>query len=165
VIPTDDVAQEILRTIRQVVRGISIHSKTLFRDVGLSVPQVMCLRALYALEGKGGEVTVAHVSERVHLSPATVSRIVDRLVASGLVTRERGATDRRRVSLALTPAGLERVQTLPLPLQDTFVKRLGELPADQRLALLDALRRIATLMNAADLDAAPLLAPDEDVKI
>ena len=162
-IPTDDVATEILRSIRQVVRGISIHSKLLQRDVGLTVPQVLCLRALFDLEGSG-EITVAHISERVHLSPATVSRILDRLVGAGMVTRERGTVDRRRVSLALTPAGLERVQTLPLPLQETFVRRLGELPRDERLQLLTSLRRIASLMNAADLDAAPLLAPGEDVK-
>lgn len=162
-IPTDEVAQEVLRSIRQIVRSISIHSKTLLRDVGLTVPQLLCLRALFDLE-QHDEITVADISERVHLSPATVSRIIDRLVAAKLVTRERGTIDRRRVALSLTPAGMERVQTLPSPLQETFLQKLGELPRPDQLQLLAALRRVAALMNAMDLDAAPLLAPDEDVK-
>ncbi|HLU68948.1 MAG TPA: MarR family transcriptional regulator [Kofleriaceae bacterium] len=162
--PDDPIAQEILRSIRQLVRGISIHSKTLLRDVGLTVPQVVCLRAIYELEAAGGGVTVAQVSQRVHLSAATVSRIVDRLAGAGLVIRERSRTDRRKVSMSLTPAGLERVQALPTPLQETFLRRLDELPVDDRVALLTSLRRIVNLMSAGELDAAPLLAPGEDVK-
>ena len=161
--PEDPIAQEILRSIRQLVRSISIHSKLLLRDVGLTVPQMVCLRAIYDLEAVG-MVTVAQVSQRVHLSPATVSRIVDRLAAAGLVLRERSTTDRRKVSMTLTPAGLERVQSLPTPLQETFLRRLAELSQDERADLLASLRRVVDLMNAGELDAAPILAPGEDVK-
>jgi DNA-binding MarR family transcriptional regulator len=163
VIPSDDVAQEILRSIRQLVRGIAIHSKTLQREVGLTVPQVVCLRAMYDLEARGDEITVVQVSQRVHLSPATVSRILDRLVAAHLVVRERSRSDRRKVSVMLTPAGLERIQALPLPLQETFVRRLAELPLEDRRQLLASLRQVVDLMNAGELDAAPLLAPGDDV--
>ncbi|MGE0871669.1 MAG: MarR family winged helix-turn-helix transcriptional regulator [Kofleriaceae bacterium] len=163
-IPEDDVAQEILRSIRQVIRGISIHSKQLFREVGLTVPQMVCLRAIFDLETAHEEVTVMHVSQRVQLSPPTVSRIVDRLAAADLVTRARSSTDRRKVLMALTPTGLERIQTSPSPLQETFLHGLATLPPEDRLELLAAVRRIAVLMNAADLDAAPLLTPGDDVK-
>src|SRR5690606_41649554 len=67
------------------------------------------------LESQDVDITVALVSARVQLSPATVSRILDRLVKADLVIRERGKRDRRRVKLALTPAGYERFQTLPTP--------------------------------------------------
>lgn len=160
----DEIAQEILRTIRQLVRRISIHSKHLLRDVGLTVPQVVCLRAIADLEDDPEGVMVAQISERVQLSPATVSRIVDRLVAAGLVTRERSASDRRRVSIALTALGVERLSALPTPLQDVFLARFEKLPVSERLALVAALRRVAELMSAGDLDAAPILVPGEDVK-
>lgn len=160
----DDIARELLRTIRQLVRQISIHSKQMLRDVGLTVPQMACLAAISELEVEGNEITVLDVSERVHLSPATVSRIVDRLVQAQLVTRERSATDRRRVSIALTPAGLERTQAMPMPLQATFVERLSALPKARQQALLKALRQVAALMSADALDAAPLLAPGDDIK-
>jgi len=163
VIPEDDVAQEILRSIRQLVRRIAIHSKSLLRDVGLTVPQMVCLRAIVALDGGGG-VTVVDVSERVQLSPATVSRIVDRLAASGLVIRERSTTDRRKVGITLTPAGVDRVSTLPTPLQETFLRGLEALPREERQRLLDSLRHIVSLMSAGELDAAPILTPGSRVK-
>jgi hypothetical protein len=64
----------------------------------------------------------------------------------------------------LTPAGFERVETLPTPLQDTFLRKLRGLPTTEQARLRDALVKIADLMSAGDLDAAPLLAPGEDVK-
>lgn len=162
VLPSDDVAQDILRSIRQLIRGISIHSKHMQRAVGLTVPQVVCLRTIYDLETAHQDVTVLKVSQLVQLSPPTVSRIVDRLTAAELVTRQRSQTDRRKVSIALTPAGVDRIQTAPSPLQETFLRGLEALPREDQVALLSALKRIVVLMNAADLDAAPLLAPGHE---
>lgn len=159
-----ELAHDVLRSIRQIVRCISEHSKYLGREVGLTVPQLMVLKTIGELEAKGEEITVALVSARVQLSPATVSRILDRLVKGDLVTRERGAADRRRVSLTLTAAGYERFQTLPTPLQERFVKRLLGLTQEERVALLAALRRTAELMDATEIDASPILAPGSDVK-
>jgi DNA-binding MarR family transcriptional regulator len=81
------------------------------------------------------------------------------------VNRERRAKDRRKVCLSLTAAGLERFQTLPIPLQEIFVRRLSNLPAKERTALLASLRRIAELMEATEIDAAPLLTPEVDIKV
>lgn len=159
-----ELAHEVLRSIRQIVRRISEHSKYLGREVGLTVPQLMVLKTIGELESQDVDITVALVSARVQLSPATVSRILDRLVKADLVIRERGKRDRRRVKLALTPAGYERFQTLPTPLQERFVKRLSSLSQQERVALLTALRRTAELMDATEIDASPILAPGEDVK-
>ncbi len=154
----------MLRAIRQVVRRISEHSKFLAREVGLTLPQLVCLKAIGELEEVTSEVTVASVAGRVHLSAATVSRIIDRLVGADLVTRERRAKDRRKVCLSLTPGGLERFQTLPTPLQEQFVRRLLALAPEERKSILSTLQRIVELMNAEDLEAAPLLAPGTDVR-
>lgn len=157
-----ELAHEILRTIRQIVQRISAYSKQLSRDVGLTVPQLMCLKAIGEGDARGEETTVARVSDKVQLSPATVSRIIDRLVRAGLVSRERRAKDRRRVCLSLTEGGLGRYRDLPTPLQEHFIQRLLDLPSEERAGLLGALRRIAELMNAHDLDAAPILTPESD---
>lgn len=163
-IATDaDIAHEMLRSIRQIVRRISEHSRALSRDFGLTVPQLMVLKCVGEMERIEPEITVAMVGLRVNLSPATVSRIVDRLVRSGLVLRERRSKDRRKVCLTLTPAGLERFQTLPTPLQERFVSELMRIDPAERTGLLDALRRISELMDASELDAAAMLAPGEHV--
>ena len=143
-----EIAHEVLRTIRQIVRKVSEHSKAMYQDVGLTVPQLMCLKAVGDLEEDSDEVTVVMVAKQLNLSAATVSRIVDRLTRANLVTRERRAKDRRKVCLSLTAAGLERFQTLPIPLQEKFVRRLSDLPAKERSELLASLRHIAELMEA-----------------
>lgn len=157
-----ELAHDMLRLIRQIVRKISAHSKQLSGEIGLTVPQLMCLKAVGELEESGEtEITVLAVGKRVQLSPATVSRVVDRLVGFELMSRERTAVDRRKVCLKLTTSGLERFQSLPIPLQERFVERLFELSEEKRLALLDSLQVIASLMDAEEIDAAPILHPGE----
>lgn len=157
-----DISEDVLRAIRRIVRRVSEHSRFLSREVGLTVPQLLVLRAIGTLEDE--EVTLAIVSREVQLSPATVSRIIDRLERAGLVLRERRASDRRKVCLSLTPAGMDRFETLPTPLQETFVARLAGLSPRQRTTLLRSLERVIDLMEAEDLDAAPILAPEIDPK-
>ena len=45
-----EIAHEVLRSIRQIVRRISEYSRQLSREVGLTVPQLMCLKAIGDLE-------------------------------------------------------------------------------------------------------------------
>ncbi len=160
-----EIAHDVLRSIRQIMRKVSEHSKSLSAEVGLTVPQLMCLKAIGEMEEEGKkEITVASVAQRVQLSPATVSRVIDKLVRVELLHRNRGEKDRRKVCLSLTIHGLERFQTLPVPLQEAFVERLQSLPRDERLALLEALRRLSTLMEAESLQVAPILHEGEVMK-
>lgn len=164
--PSDsEIAHDVLRTIRQIMRRVAEHSRYLSTEVGLTLPQLMCLKAVGELEQEeGAEITVAKVAERVQFSPATVSRIVDRLVAVHLLERTRAEKDRRKVRLSLSLQGKERFVTLPVPLQEAFVERLRELPHAERLNLLQALRRLSSLMGADKLDVAPLLHEGEMTK-
>lgn len=159
-----ELAHEVLTSIRQIVRRISEHSKYLSQEVGLTVPQLMCLKAIGEHEESDEEITVALVAKEVQLSAATVSRIIDRLVRAELVDRERRSKDRRRVCLSLTPSGRKRFQTLPIPLQEQFVSRISALAHDERITILDSLRRIAQLMDASELDASPILVTGSSVR-
>jgi DNA-binding MarR family transcriptional regulator len=47
--------------------------------------------------------TVGHIAERLTIAPHSAAELVTRMVASGLLTKSRGAQDRRRMELALTP--------------------------------------------------------------
>lgn len=150
----------MLTAIRQIVRRVSEHSKQLSKEVGLTVPQLICLKAI-GEAGADAPLTVAGLAKQVQLSSATVSRIIDRLVRAGLVTRERGTVDRRVVWIRLTDEGEDRFESLPRPLQEEFLQRLEALPDDERQELLVALQRIADLMGAASLDVPPMLVPDD----
>jgi DNA-binding MarR family transcriptional regulator len=148
------VAYEILRDLRRILRRVTLHSKYLGREAGLTLPQIVCLLAIS--ETAGGEVTAAQISDKVQLSPPTVTGILDRLQRAGLISRERGTTDRRKVFVSLTDLGKDRLAAVPAPLQDRFVKRVMALSGEQRTALLESLRRLVTLFEAEDVDPAPL---------
>ncbi|MGM0574284.1 MAG: MarR family winged helix-turn-helix transcriptional regulator [Myxococcota bacterium] len=155
-----ETIDDILRGIRRILRRVSQHSRAVAREARLTVPQLMCLKAI----GEAPEAEEMHpslLSRRVHLSPATITGIADRLETAGLVVRERRLRDRRKVCLSLTEAGRRRLDALPPPLQERFVGRLRALPDQERLHLLTALDRIAELMEASDLDASPILAPGD----
>ena len=160
IVEAGNIADETLRAIRRILRKTTDHSRQLARQSGLTVPQVLCLRFIAKAQPED-EVTVAMVSQAVQLAPATVSRILDRLEDAGLVLRERRSQDRRKVCLSLTDLGRRHVETLPIPLQEQFVRRLQSLSDDEQQRLLGALQKVVEMMEATDVDAAPMLAGEE----
>lgn len=126
------------------------------------MPQLLCLKTIG--DSAPERMTVADLAKRVFLSPTTTSRIVDRLVRAGLVSRERSERDRRRVRLSLTETGRRRHVELPRPLQESFLERLERLPAADQERLLQALREILVMMDAEDVEAAPVLVPEAEIE-
>lgn len=153
---------DILRAIRRIIRSVALQSKRLSRETGLTLPQILCLRAI--ADAPNQELTGAALSEQVQLSPATISGIIDRLERAGLVLRQRWATDRRKVSASLTAQGRERLATLPVPLQEKVLERIIGLTPEQRQELMDSLDLLVELMEAGELDASPILVAVDELK-
>jgi DNA-binding MarR family transcriptional regulator len=141
----DDAAHEVLHEIRTISRHLAEHSARLARDTGVTVPQLMCLKAIGELGAD--HATVATVSARIELSPATVSRIVDRLCRGQLVNRVRHPEDRRKVGLVLTADGRAQFTELPPPFHERFMDRFIALEVDDRKEIVDSLRRLSALME------------------
>ena len=100
----------------------------------------------------------------VSLSQATVTSILNRLESQGLVKRERSSEDKRRVNVKLTAQGTRLIADAPEPLQHEFVSRFNELKTWEQHHIVAALARVAAMMDAESLDAAPLLATGEEVR-
>lgn len=155
----DGNSYEILRSIRRIIRRVSDHSRLMSKEVGLTVPQLLCLKSIG--DAVEDEITPVLVSQRVHLSPATVSGILDRLERDSLLIRERRSKDRRKVCLSLTDRGKELYGNLPTPLQESFLRRLGGLDEAGRQGLLSALQQVVDLMEAGDIEAYPILITED----
>lgn len=154
--------EEILRSLRRITRAIDIHSRRLAQAHRLTGPQLVCLRQIH----KDGETTPSALARQISLSQATVTGILDRLAARGLVTRVRSESDRRRVMLTLTAAGRAVADTAPSPLQQRFADRLTALPEEGQARIAEVLQQIVTMMEADAIKASPMLVPgaslDED---
>jgi DNA-binding PadR family transcriptional regulator len=83
--------------------------------------------------------------------------ILDRLERKGLIRRERSDSDRRRVLNSATEEGSALVRKVPSLLQDRFVSELDKLAEWERSLLLSSLQRVATMMQAEELSASPVL--------
>jgi DNA-binding MarR family transcriptional regulator len=149
-----DISEQILVALRRVTRAVDQYSRQLAQSYGLTGPQAVIMKAL----ARDEDLTMGELARRVNLSQATVTDIAKRLEARGLLERRRSDDDRRRVGIRLTDNGRELMAN-PLPLlQEHFVARLHELHDWEQTQLLSSLQRIGEMMNAQDLDAAPLLA-------
>ncbi|MFT6895968.1 MAG: DNA-binding MarR family transcriptional regulator [Paraglaciecola sp.] len=144
---------ELLVSLRRVIRAIDLYSKKLSKETGLTSPQLIVMREIAA----NTDVMVKHIAENINLSPATVTSILDRLESRGYVIRQRYTKDKRKVGLHLTESGFEAIKYAPTLLQEHFIKRFESLEEWEQTQLVSTMQRIAKMMDAEALDAAPLL--------
>lgn len=155
-----DLVERMLRAIRRIILKTSHYSRSLSRHSGLTLPQLLCLRAIRDLSQEKDEVTAAQVSSRVGLAAPTVSRILERMERAQLIERIRNSPDRRRVLIHLTETGKQRLDGIPTPLQEQFVDRVTSLAQEEQWNLLASLEQVVELMEAADLDAEPVISAE-----
>lgn len=144
--------QSILRSLRRITRAIDLHSRQLAKHHALTGPQLVCLLGL-----QDGPRTPTALADAVSLSQATVSGILKRLEERELIERRRRAEDRRSVEIALTELGRQTIERAPSPLSERFSGRLENLPEGEQAMIDWILDRIVHLMEADDVDAAPVL--------
>jgi DNA-binding MarR family transcriptional regulator len=149
----------VLMALRRIIRATDLHSKKLGKKTGLTTPQLVIIQAVGELK----DPTVSDIAKAVSLSLATVTTILNRLERNGIVNRARSSVDRRRVIVTLTEEGQDLQHSAPKPLQDSFVDRFTRLESWEQHLIVASLERVATMMDADDLDAAPLLASGDSV--
>ncbi len=146
-------SEDALIALRQIQRKTEQASKKLAAQVSLTPSQLLVMQIL----AERGEISAGDVSSLTQLKHATITSLVDKLVARGLMIRRRCEEDRRRVWLTLLPEGQKVITSAPDLLQDTFQTRFESLPDWHQAMLVSSLERVAALLDAEDLDAAPIL--------
>ncbi|CAN5116147.1 MarR family transcriptional regulator [soil metagenome] len=134
---------------RQVCFALAAASRSvigLYRPVlepmGLTHPQYLVMLALWEQSPR----TVRNIGEALHLEPATLSPLLKRLEAAGLITRARSTTDERALDVALTAAGADlRAEAEKVPAQ--IVDRLG-MPLRELEDIRDGLTRLLAASSA-----------------
>jgi DNA-binding MarR family transcriptional regulator len=145
--------EEVLIALRRVIRATDLHSKYLAKTTGLTAPQILLLQTLR----DKGQITIGELAQEVSLSQATVTTILDRLEKRELVYRQRSETDKRKVHAFLTEQAVEILKNAPIPLQEQFTRQFGDLQEWEQTMIISALKRVAQMMDAQHIDAAPVL--------
>ncbi|MCF6509895.1 MarR family transcriptional regulator [Blastococcus sp. MG754426] len=82
-------------------RAVTARYRPMLDAIGLTYPQYLVMLLLWEQDNQ----TVGQLGARLALDSGTLSPLLKRLTAAGLVTRHRRVEDERSVSIALTDAG------------------------------------------------------------
>jgi DNA-binding MarR family transcriptional regulator len=85
----------------RISRELTAAYRPLLADLGLTYPQYLVMLVLWEDDGLG----VGEIGERLALDSGTLSPLLRRLEAAGLIDRQRAEADERRVTIHLTDAG------------------------------------------------------------
>jgi MarR family transcriptional regulator for hemolysin len=114
------------------------------RSFDLTVPQFRVLGFVNRNEGS----SLWEVANHVGLTPPSMSKLVDGLIARGLMARKDDPDDRRRVRLNVTARGQAILETATQETLSYLADKLGDLDADQRAAIDNAMEALRTVFTS-----------------
>src|SRR5689334_17399427 len=113
--PTSDwlrLDQQICFSLNAASRAFGGVYRVVLKDLGLTYPQYLVMLVLW----EHGDLPVKKLGEHLRLDSGTLSPLLKRLEAAGLVRRERSARDERSVEVRLTEEGTAmREQAVQVP--------------------------------------------------
>ncbi len=142
-------AERVVQGLRRVVRALQTFSQEIYRNYGLTAPQLWALKTLR----REGSMPIGRLAEALAVHQSSLSLLVDRLAARGLVRRRRGQTDRRVVDLVLTPRGRTLADDAPEAAQGRLLHGLEKLPPARVREIRASVDQIVDAMEAGDIEA------------
>lgn len=142
-------SQDILDSIRRIVRALRLASRRAEARFGLSGAQLFVLQTLK----DGSRLTINEIGERTFTHQSTVSGIVSKLAAAGLLARARSRRDARRRQVRITPKGAALLSRRIELGQSRLLAGISRLPAGERRRLSELLARLVKEAGFADIPA------------
>src|SRR5437588_4657780 len=133
--PVDLEARETLLAYLDALALAEPLQERLWQEAGITLIQLSVLRQL-----RRGPDTAGRLGQAVGLSPASLTRLVDRLEAPGLVRRRRESADRRCVEIHLQPAGEKLLGQVRVVRGSDLHRAVHSMSSQESLRLRTALR-------------------------
>jgi DNA-binding MarR family transcriptional regulator len=143
--------RETLRAVFDVVMLAEPAQTALWHSQSLTLTQLGAIRAL-----AGGPLPAGLLAERLATSPTSLTRVLDRLEARGLLARGKDDRDRRKVTIHLLPAGsrlLDGISVLAGTAMHDAVTTMTDPDRDQLLASATLLAEMTRQSSANALVA------------
>ncbi|WP_121634502.1 MarR family winged helix-turn-helix transcriptional regulator [Tropicibacter alexandrii] len=149
-----DRTDDSLIALRRILRSTELYSRDLALSAGVTPAQ---LRVLQIVVAKGGSTTPKALATQMGVSQATVTALLDKLQKRKLIDRVRSEADRRQMNIIITDDGLATTDSAPDALQQRYVKEFEKLPDWEQAMMVAVLERVASMLDAGDIDASPVL--------
>lgn len=140
---TDELSldQQVCFPLYAASRAVTAVYRQELEALGLTYPQYLVMLALWERDGRG----VGDLCEALALDTGTLSPLLKRLAATGLVERVRSAADERRVEIRLTEPGRAlRARARDIPTRLAAATGLSE---QELTALRDTLTRLTSALT------------------
>jgi len=147
----DECAGVVMETVPLLMRVIRRGNGQM---TGLSMPQFRALRILHRHPG----LSLSALAEKLDLTLASASKLIDVLVKHSLVERIYSLSDRRRVELRLSAQGRDVLASMWQAAHARLTDALGQLNDDDRALVIQAMRALQTALaveTAGTPDPAP----------
>ncbi len=134
----DDAETGAVLAACRVLVSVSAQSIAAVEDLA----DVIQVRALTIIASRGS-VSLGELAEAAHLHLSRTSRLCERMVARGLINRADDPANRRQLTLTLTRAGEQVVQTVVARRRAAIEPILGRLSRQRRAELVSVLQDFA----------------------
>ena len=134
-----------LDAIRRMVRTLRTSATDIERITGLSAAQTFVL----ALLAEEPAESMNDLAARTLTDQSSVSVVVSRLEAKGLVERGQSTSDARRTRVTITDAGRARLAGRPVTVQARLIHALEKLTPNALVQLGEHLTHVTALMGVA----------------
>jgi DNA-binding MarR family transcriptional regulator len=138
-----DVLQ-FMQLLWAVVHGLDKTSKRMTGEIGVTGPQRLVLRVVGLFPG----VSAGDLATTLHVHPSTLTGVLQRLVAHGLLARIEDPRDRRRAVLYLTAHGARANAVGRGTVEAAVAAALADVNARDRAATRRVLERLARHLDA-----------------
>jgi DNA-binding MarR family transcriptional regulator len=138
--PFATLAQEAMLSVERTAAVLGHAFADALRAHGITRTQYNVLRILRGAGANG--LCRQEVRERLVAEVPDVTRLIDRLEAAALVTREADANDRRYRNTHITDAGLALLARLDRPVAEIHRQQLGHLTEAELQTLIDLLATV-----------------------
>jgi DNA-binding MarR family transcriptional regulator len=144
-----EVSIDLMQQPGFLFRRLASHSHGLFLKLtgqdDVTAPQLTLLATLV----RHGPLPQAELGRRAGIDKNTLAEMLRRMQARGLIARTRNETDRRSLSIAITPDGQDCLANLASAAEAVGKALLEPLPPEQRPIFVDCLRQLANSLDQA----------------
>ena len=144
--------EEALIALRQISRATASDSRKLAKESGLAVSQLLTLQEI----SRVGSISPSRLAEQVSLSRGTMTIMLRKLEALGMISRAADQHDKRSYFVTLSEKGNAALAGAPTLLHEVFSLRFARLENWEQAQIISALERVAMMLEADAIEAAPI---------
>jgi DNA-binding MarR family transcriptional regulator len=138
-----DTIEQFRRALRQLEAEIALELSGETVCCGVTVAQChLLLEAAYRENASLGEL-----ADSLETDKSALSRTLDSLVRDGLMNRAENPDNRRKVSVSLTGAGIDKVRSINEICNESYARVFSRIPAAEHATIIESVMTLARAMR------------------